>query len=108
MSTDFKTKTLEVAEILQGQLTWIESNAGFMEYFPHNTTENLKIEFKLMDFSCKATARLTAGVGKTLERCMDFYKRVLTTHNRCQTSAEKRMQEFPNHEEHLKYLQDRL
>ena len=61
-----------------------------------------------MDFNSKVAARLTAGVRKYLERCMDFYKRVLTTHNRCQTSAKKIMQEFPNHEEHLKYLQDRL
>ena len=61
-----------------------------------------------MDFSSKATARLTTAVGKTLDKCMDFYKRVLTTHNRCQNSAAKRLQEFPGQEEHLKYLHDRM
>ena len=39
---------------------------------------------------------------------MDFYIKMLTTHNRCQTSASKRIQEFPDQEGHLKYLQDRL
>ena len=51
---------------------------------------------------------MTFTVGKTLDKCMKFYKRVLTTHNICQTSATKRLQEFPRQEEHLKYLHDRL
>ena len=61
-----------------------------------------------MDFKSKATAKLTDTVGKTFDRCMDFYKRVLTTHNRCQTSVAKRLQEFAGQQEHLKYLHDRL
>ena len=61
-----------------------------------------------MDFNSKAAAKLTAVVGKTLDKCMDFYKRELTTHNRCQTSSTKRLHEFPGQEEHLKYLHDRL
>ena len=61
-----------------------------------------------MDFSSKAVAKLTTAVGKTLDKCMDFYKRVLTTQNRCQTFSAKRLQEFPRHEEHMKYLHDRL
>ena len=43
-----------------------------------------------------------------MDKCMEFYKKVLTTHNRCQNSLEKRLQEFPSQEEHLKYLHDRL
>ena len=75
---------------------------------PQKTTKNLKIEFELMDFSSKADAILTVGVEKTLERCMDFYKRMLMAHNRCQTSMEKMIHEFLGHEEHLKYFQDKL
>ena len=69
---------------------------------------NLKTKFELMDLSSKAAARLTTGVRKNLERCMDFYKRMITTHNRCQTFVAKRIQEFLDREEHLKYLQVRL
>ena len=61
-----------------------------------------------MDYSSKDAARLTATVGKTLDKCMDFYKRVLTTHNKCHTSEARRLQEFPGQEEHLKYLHDRM
>ena len=31
-----------------------------------------------------------------------------TTHNKCHTSSVERIQEFPEKDEHLKYLQDRL
>ena len=86
ISTDFGTKTQEVAEVIQGQLSWMETNGAFPEHLPQKTTENLNIEFELMDFSIKDTARLTIGVGKTLERCMVFYKRIITTHNRCHYS----------------------
>ena len=68
----------------------------------------MKIEYELMDFDNKVAAILTTVIGKTLDKCIEFYKRVLTTHNRCQTSTTKRLQGFPTQEEHLKYLHDRL
>ena len=79
ISIDYRTRSLEVAENIQGQLTWIETNAAFPEHFPLKTTESLRIEFKLLHFGSKAAMRLTVGVEKTLERCTDFYKRMLTT-----------------------------
>ena len=75
---------------------------------PQKSIENLHIEHELVDYSNKVATRLTAAVGKTMDKCMDFYKRVLTTHNRCQTSTAMRLQEFPGQEEHLKYLHDRM
>ena len=38
ISTEFRMRTLEVAEIIQGQLTWIETNAEFLEIFPQKST----------------------------------------------------------------------
>ena len=67
-----------------------------------------KLHQRVQDFSGKNVARLRVGVRRTLERCMDFYKRMITTHNRCQTYVEKRIEEFIDREEHLKHLQDRL
>ena len=93
---------------MQGQLNWLETNAELLENAPQKSTKNLKIEYELMDFSSKVVARLTAVVGKTLDKCMDFYKRVLTTHNRSQTSMANRLEEFPCQEEHLKYLHEKL
>ena len=61
-----------------------------------------------MNFNRKAAETLIFAVEKTMEKCMEFYKKVLTTHNRCLTSSMKRLQEFPDQEEHLKCLHDRL
>ena len=67
----------------------METNAEFLENVPQKTPENLRIEYEMMDFIHKVATRLTIGVEKTLGRCMDFYKKVITMHNRCRTSSEK-------------------
>ena len=80
--TDFRKKAQEIAEVIQVQLTWLETNEELLENVPQKSIENLHIQHEIMDFNSKATAKLTDIVGKTLDKCMDFYKRVLTTHNR--------------------------
>ena len=89
-------------------MTWLETNEELRENVPKKSIENLHIQHELMDFNSKAIAKLTDMVGKTFDRCMDFHKRVLTTHNRCQTSIAKRLQEFPGQEENLKYLHNMM
>ena len=86
----------------------METNKELPENAPIKSPEKLQIEYDIMNFSSKASERLIVTVGKTMEKCMEFYKKVLTTHNRCQTSSAKRLQEFPDQEDHLKYLHDRL
>ena len=86
----------------------IEANEGFPEHFPQNTVEVLRIELELLEISSKSTLRLAIGVEKTLERCVYFFKRMRTMHNKCHTYSVERIQEFPDKDEHLKYLQDRL
>ena len=39
--------------------------------------------------------------------CAEFCRRVLSTYNRCHTSAEKILDVLPKHELFLKHLQDR-
>ena len=80
--TNFRKRAQEIAEVIQVQLTWLETNEELRENAPQKSIENLHIQHELMDFNSKATAKLTDTVGKTFDRCMDFYKRVLTTHNR--------------------------
>ena len=94
ISTDFRTRTQQIVEIIQGQLTWLETNAQLLENAPQKSTENFQIEYELMDFRSTAAARLTVVVRKTLDKCMEFYKRVITMHNKCQTSTAKRLQDF--------------
>ena len=57
--------------------------------------ERLQIEYDIINFSNKVAERLIVAVMKSMEKCTEFYKKVLTTHNRCHTSSAKRMQDFP-------------
>ena len=68
--------------------------------------ERLQIEYDIMNFSSKVAERIIEAIDKSMEKCMELYKKVLTSHNRCQTYSKKMLQDFPAHEDHLKYLHD--
>ena len=44
---------------------------------------------------------------KTKGACVEYYRRVFATYNRCQTSVEKRLDVIPEHELFLEHLQNR-
>ena len=100
MATKFKEKTQEIAETLQGQLTWLETNKEHPENAPVKIPKRLQIECDIVNFNSRATERLIEAVEKTTEKCAEFYKKVLTF-NKCLTSSAQRLQEFPAHEEHF-------
>ena len=52
----------------------------------------------MIEFASKATEELIKTVRKTKSACAEFYRRVLLTYNRCQTSARRRLKELPEHE----------
>ena len=89
-------------------MTWLEENKEPLENAPVNNPERLQLEYDLINFNSKYAKRLIDAIKKITEKCMEFYKKVLTTHNKCQTSSAKRLQEFLAHEEHLKHLHVRL
>ena len=64
----------------------------------------MRLEYELIGFGNKVAKKLVEAVKKTKDQCMEFCEKVLTTHNRCQTSSKKRLDELPAHEEHLKQL----
>ena len=68
----------------------------------------MQLEYELMGFGNKASEKLLEAMKKTKYRCMEFCEKVLETHNRCQTSSNKRLDGLLAHEEHLKQLHDRL
>ena len=45
---------------------------------------------------------------KTIYKCKDFSKNVLTTYNRFQKSSKRRLDKLPPHEEHLQQLHARF
>ena len=72
-------------------MTWLETNKEPPENAPMKNTERLQLEYDLMNFSNKATERLIDAMKKTTNKCMEFYKKVLTTLNKWHTSLGKRM-----------------
>ena len=72
ISIDFRTRLLEVVNKFRGQLTWMETNEAFPEHLLQNLAEVLRIVLELIEFSNKYTLRLTTGVERTFERCVDF------------------------------------
>ena len=75
---------------------------------PIKDLERLQLEYELIGFGNKYVEKLVEAVKKTKDQCMEFCEKVLATHNTCQTSSKKRLDELPAHEEHLKQLHDRL
>ena len=85
-----------------------EIKEEILENVPQKSIDIFHIEHELTNFNRKGATKLTVVAEKMLDKCLDFYKRVLTMHNKFHTSTAKRLQEFPRQEEHVSYLHDRL
>ena len=59
---------------------------------PIKDLERVKLEYELIEFGNKAAEELVKTVRRTKGVCTKFYRKVLTTYNRCQTSAKKRLE----------------
>ena len=55
--TNFRKRAQEIVEVIQVQLTWLETNEELWENAPKKSIENLYIQHELMDFNNKATAK---------------------------------------------------
>ena len=95
-------------EIIQGRLAWLETTKETPANIPVKYSERMQLQFELIGFGNKATEKLLEAVKKTKDQCMEFCEKILVTHNRCQSSSKKRLDELPAHEEYLKQLHDRL
>ena len=51
---------------------------------------------------------MSIAIDKTTEKCNEFYKKICSTHNKCQASATTQVQDFLDKDQHLKNLQDKL
>ena len=107
-TTKFKDKTQDIVEFIQGRLTWLETTKEIPKKTPFKGLERLQLKYELIGFINKAIEKFIEAVKKTIEKCSEFYKKVLTTHNRCQTASKRRLDVLPAHEEHLVQLQARM
>ena len=107
-TTEFNEKTQDVVEVIQGLFTWLERTKEPPENTPVKALERLQLEYELIGFSNRVAEKLIEAVQKIIDKCMEFSKKVLTTHNRCQTSSKRRMYELSPNEEHLQQLHARF
>ena len=94
-------------EILNGRMVWVETNKKSPADLSIKDQKTLKQEYELMEFASNVAEEFKKTVKKTKTACARFCRRVLFTYNRCQTSAEKRLEVIPEHELFLNHLQDR-
>ena len=88
-------------------MIWLETNKEPPAGVPIKDLEMIKLEYELIEFASKATQELVKTVRRMKSACAEFYRKVLLTYNRCQTSARRRLEELPDHEMFLKQLQER-
>ena len=79
----------------------METTKEPLENTPVKTPEKLQLEYELIGFSNRAAKKMIEVVHKTIDKCREFSKKVLSTYNRCQKSSKRRPDELPPHEEHL-------
>ena len=108
IASQFRDKTQNAMEIIQGILTWLETTKDPPANTPFKYSERMQLEFELIGFGNKSIERLLEAIKKTKNQCMEFCEKVLTTYNRCQTSSKRRLNDLPPHEEHLQQLQARF
>ena len=82
-SSDFQKWVLEVVELVQIQLTWIETNSVFPDQMPEKIVVGLNMDLELLDLINKAVVILHTTIDKTMENCKEFYMKMSATHNRC-------------------------
>ena len=88
-------------------MTWVETNKESPIDTPIKDLEMIKLEYKLIEFASKVAEELKKTVKKTNNACVEFFRRVLLTSNRCQTSVAKRLEVLPKHEMFWKQLEER-
>ena len=91
VATTFKDRTLEIADILQGQMTWLETNTERREKIAEKCPKKLQIEYDIVNFSSRAAERLMEVVERTTNKCAYFFRKMLITHNKCLTPSAQRL-----------------
>ena len=102
----FLDRYQDILDILKGRMVWVETNKKYPTYLAVKDQQTLKQEYELLEFSINVAEEFKKTVKNTKETCVEFYRRILSRYNQCQTSAEKRLDVLLEHELFLKHLQD--
>ena len=81
IASQFKDKTQNVMEIIQGILAGLETTKEPPTNASVKYSERMQLEYELIGFGNKAVEKLIEAVKKTKDQCMEFCEKVLETHN---------------------------
>ena len=96
----FVDRSQEILEILTRRIVWIETNEELPVDLPVKDRQSLQEDYDLLDFAINTAEEFKKMRGA----CVEYCRRVLVTYNRCQVSAEKRLDMIPECELFIKHL----
>ena len=91
----FVDRSQDILEVLTGRIVWIETNEETPVELPAKYCHILKQDYVLLEFAINIAKEFKKTINKTKGLCVEYYRRVLVTYNRCQVSAEKRLDMIP-------------
>ena len=100
-------RSQEVLEVLKARIERMESNAENPAELSVKYHQALKRDHDLVEFAVSTTEDFKKAVKRTQGACSEYFRRLLNTFNQCQTDAEHKLDEFPDHEAFIEILQSR-
>ena len=97
----------DVLEFLSARMARPEDDAETPEGIPAKYHQALKRDHNLVEFAISTAEDFKKVVKRTQGACSEYFRRLLNTYNRCQTEAEHRLEEFPDHETFMEILKKR-
>ena len=85
----------------------LENNAETPAKLPSKDHQALKRDHDPVEFAVSTTEDFKKAVKRAQGACSEYFRRLLNTYNRCQTEADHRLDEFPDHKTFIKILQSR-
>ena len=83
----------------------LENNEETPAELPSKDQQALKRDYDLVEFAINTAEDFKKEVKKTKGLCTEFFRRLLITYNWCQIEAEQRLEDFPDHDSFLEFLQ---
>ena len=103
----FVDRSQDVLEVLTARMARLENNEETPAELPSKDKQALKRDYNLVEFAINTAEDFKKVVKKTKGLCIEFFRRLLITYNRCQVEAEKRLDNFPDHDSFMEVLQKR-
>ena len=84
----FVDRSQDILEVLIGRIVWIETNEETPVELPAKYRHSLKKDCDLLEFVINTAEEFKKTVKKMKGLCVEYYRRMLVTYNRCQVAAD--------------------